>query len=140
MIDPAKVDALIQEIGDMWANSGMSWNEMRERQHAAVQRWAQEVMQSPSDRVPLPQNEAQAVLMAKAGMMWLEQNAPHRVISDADRFRFIFQSEASLSPEQEVIHARMWTKLIESKTLTVEQASAIVNKAMAAWPVDIEET
>lgn len=32
-----------------------------------------------ADRVDLPQNEAQAELMAKVGMMWLEQNAPHRL-------------------------------------------------------------
>ena len=34
-----------------------------------------------ADTVPMPQNEAQAEAMAKLGMMWLEQNAPHKLKS-----------------------------------------------------------
>lgn len=34
-----------------------------------------------ADRVDIPQNEAQAELMAKMGLSWLEANAPHRLRS-----------------------------------------------------------
>lgn len=44
---------------------------------------AQQSSESRDDIVAIPKNEAQAELMAKMGISWLEANAPHRLKSSA---------------------------------------------------------
>ncbi len=81
MTNPQDIDKAFYEIctPEWYLSHGLGFGVKAAFIEGANWAAALRAVQEPADSVRMPQSEAEAELMAKTGMVWLETNAPHKV-------------------------------------------------------------